>query len=75
MLHNKQSGPGEVSGGGGFDCGSNQLSAPPKPTSLVTFLFGDKKVTRPYRKHNQFADTRIEEQLYNRKEGYHFEDH
>ena len=31
---------------GGFDCGSKQLS-PRKPTSLVTFLFGDKKVTRP----------------------------
>ena len=48
LTHDRKCAPGEVQGGGGFDCGSNQLNAPPKPTSLVTFLFGDKKVTRPY---------------------------
>ena len=32
-------------GAGGFDCGSNRLNAAPMLTSLVTFLFSDKKVT------------------------------
>ena len=32
-------------GEGGFLRGSAELSASPVPTSLVTFLFGDKKVT------------------------------
>ena len=32
-------------GADGFDCGSNRLNAAPIPISLVTFLFGDKKVT------------------------------
>ena len=34
-------------GKGGFDCGSNQLSAFPKLSSLLTFLFSDKKVRLP----------------------------
>ena len=37
-------------GEGGFLRGSAELSASPMPTSLVTFLFGDKKVTLPH--HN-----------------------
>jgi len=32
-------------GEGGFDCGSKRLSASPMLSSLVTFLFSDKKVT------------------------------
>ena len=34
-------------GGGGFVCGSKQLKPSPKLSSLLTFLFSDKKVRPP----------------------------
>ena len=42
-----QCGPGGVLRGGGFVCGSKQLKPSPKLTSLLTFLFSDKKVRPP----------------------------
>ena len=42
-------------GEGDFDCGSNQLSASPKLTSLVTFLFSDKKVTAAASRRGRFV--------------------
>ena len=39
--------PGGGLGERGRDCGSKTYNALPQPTSLVPFLFGDKKGTRP----------------------------
>ena len=45
-IHRKCA-PGGVLRGGGFVCGSKQLNASPKLSSLPTFLFSDKKVGPP----------------------------
>ena len=56
MLHYRESGRGT---GAALIAGAIN-SAPGKPTSLVTFLFGDKKVTRPVSSlHYQFTEVYI----------------
>ena len=47
MMHHRKRAREGSKGRGGFDCGSKELSPSPEPTSLVTFLFGNKKVTHP----------------------------
>ena len=47
LTHDRKCAPGEVQGGGGFDCGSNQLNASPKSASFGYFSCRNKKSTAP----------------------------